>query len=290
MRDEGGLKKLNLRALAALAEYTPASMYHRRTPIPARVDLPGLAALRFEELRRHAWRRPIAWPSTAAEPACAGPSAISGTPDHRTRDVRPDVPPLRHRRSCALLAEARDAALSRLHHVVEEVGAGARARRRPDRQDDPGRLGRRPRRRLLKRRLPRPAPATSTTRATSSALMFPPNWMFDSGLQLPIDYDYFLVEVAARPDERDPRSACACPDARGGGSHRRPWRHALSVREAGSSQIRPWPSGSAAQRSVTRMTLEALADVDAGCLIDHQAMIEWAVILETDTPLPLPAA
>lgn len=39
-----------------------------------------------------------------------------------------------------------------------------------------------------------------------------------------------------------------------------------------------------------RMTLEALADVDAGCLIDHQAIIAWADSLETDTPLPLPAA
>ena len=39
-----------------------------------------------------------------------------------------------------------------------------------------------------------------------------------------------------------------------------------------------------------RMTLEALADVDAGCLIEHQAIIAWADSLETDTPLPLPAA
>ena len=39
-----------------------------------------------------------------------------------------------------------------------------------------------------------------------------------------------------------------------------------------------------------RMTLEALADVDAGRLIDHQAIVAWADSLETDTPLPLPAA
>lgn len=37
-----------------------------------------------------------------------------------------------------------------------------------------------------------------------------------------------------------------------------------------------------------RLTLEALADVDAGCVIDHQAVQAWASSLETDTPLPVP--
>ncbi|MEG3148925.1 ribbon-helix-helix domain-containing protein [Sphingomonas sp. ZT3P38] len=37
-----------------------------------------------------------------------------------------------------------------------------------------------------------------------------------------------------------------------------------------------------------RMTLEALADVDAGRVIDHQAMLAWADSLGTDKPLPSP--
>lgn len=37
-----------------------------------------------------------------------------------------------------------------------------------------------------------------------------------------------------------------------------------------------------------RMTLEALADVDAGRVIDHQAIQAWADSLGTDTPLPPP--
>ncbi|HEU4800069.1 MAG TPA: ribbon-helix-helix domain-containing protein [Gemmatimonadales bacterium] len=37
-----------------------------------------------------------------------------------------------------------------------------------------------------------------------------------------------------------------------------------------------------------RMTLEALADVDAGRVIDHQAIEAWADSLGTDRPLPLP--
>ena len=39
-----------------------------------------------------------------------------------------------------------------------------------------------------------------------------------------------------------------------------------------------------------RMTLEALADVDAGRVIDHQAIQAWADSLVTDTPLPPPSA
>lgn len=37
-----------------------------------------------------------------------------------------------------------------------------------------------------------------------------------------------------------------------------------------------------------RLTQEALADVDAGCVIDHQAVQAWAESLGTDQPLPLP--
>ncbi|MCL7488932.1 MAG: ribbon-helix-helix protein, CopG family [Desulfobulbaceae bacterium] len=38
----------------------------------------------------------------------------------------------------------------------------------------------------------------------------------------------------------------------------------------------------------SRLTREALADVDAGRVIDHQAVQEWADSLGSDTPLPLP--
>ena len=37
-----------------------------------------------------------------------------------------------------------------------------------------------------------------------------------------------------------------------------------------------------------RLTLEALADVDAGRVIDHQAIQAWADSLDTDNPLPAP--
>jgi len=36
------------------------------------------------------------------------------------------------------------------------------------------------------------------------------------------------------------------------------------------------------------LTREALADVDAGRLISHQAVLAWAESLDTDQPLPLP--
>lgn len=39
----------------------------------------------------------------------------------------------------------------------------------------------------------------------------------------------------------------------------------------------------------SRLTREALADVDAGHVIDHQAVQAWADSLSTDTPLPAPA-
>ncbi|HAT49030.1 MAG: ribbon-helix-helix protein, CopG family [Nitrospirae bacterium] len=37
-----------------------------------------------------------------------------------------------------------------------------------------------------------------------------------------------------------------------------------------------------------RLTRTALADVDAGRVIDHQAIRAWAESLNTDTPLPIP--
>lgn len=37
-----------------------------------------------------------------------------------------------------------------------------------------------------------------------------------------------------------------------------------------------------------RMTLEGLADVDAGRVVSDEAMEAWADSLATDTPLPLP--
>jgi len=37
-----------------------------------------------------------------------------------------------------------------------------------------------------------------------------------------------------------------------------------------------------------RMTLEAMADVDAGQVIDHQSVQAWAGSLGTDKPLPVP--
>ena len=37
-----------------------------------------------------------------------------------------------------------------------------------------------------------------------------------------------------------------------------------------------------------RLTLEALADVDAGNVVDHQAVQAWADSLDTDSPLPVP--
>jgi predicted transcriptional regulator len=37
-----------------------------------------------------------------------------------------------------------------------------------------------------------------------------------------------------------------------------------------------------------QLTLEALQDLDAGRLIDHQAVQAWAASLGTDTPLEVP--
>lgn len=38
----------------------------------------------------------------------------------------------------------------------------------------------------------------------------------------------------------------------------------------------------------SRLTLEALADVDAGRILDHQAVHAWADSLSAATPLPVP--
>lgn len=38
----------------------------------------------------------------------------------------------------------------------------------------------------------------------------------------------------------------------------------------------------------SRLTREAMADVDAGRVIDHQSVQAWAESLSTDTPLPVP--
>jgi predicted transcriptional regulator len=38
----------------------------------------------------------------------------------------------------------------------------------------------------------------------------------------------------------------------------------------------------------SRLTREALADVDVGSVIDHQAVQAWANSLGTDSPLPMP--
>ncbi len=38
----------------------------------------------------------------------------------------------------------------------------------------------------------------------------------------------------------------------------------------------------------SRLTREALADVEAGCIIDHQSVQAWTDSLSTDSPLPVP--
>lgn len=38
----------------------------------------------------------------------------------------------------------------------------------------------------------------------------------------------------------------------------------------------------------SRLTREAMSEVDSGQVIDHQAVQAWADSLGTDTPLPLP--
>jgi predicted transcriptional regulator len=38
----------------------------------------------------------------------------------------------------------------------------------------------------------------------------------------------------------------------------------------------------------SRLTREAMADVDMGSVIDHQAVQAWANSLSTESPLPVP--
>ena len=38
----------------------------------------------------------------------------------------------------------------------------------------------------------------------------------------------------------------------------------------------------------SRLTREALTDVDAGRVVDHAAVLAWADSLGTDNPLPVP--
>lgn len=44
----------------------------------------------------------------------------------------------------------------------------------------------------------------------------------------------------------------------------------------------------AQQEERDRLTYEALYDVDAGRVIDHQAVLAWADSLNTDQPMPAP--
>lgn len=44
----------------------------------------------------------------------------------------------------------------------------------------------------------------------------------------------------------------------------------------------------ALQEHRDRLTLEAMADVDAGRVIDHAEVVAWVNSLGTDNPLPLP--
>jgi len=42
------------------------------------------------------------------------------------------------------------------------------------------------------------------------------------------------------------------------------------------------------QEEERRLTLEALSDVDAGDVVDHQNVINWANSLSSETPLSVP--
>jgi len=44
----------------------------------------------------------------------------------------------------------------------------------------------------------------------------------------------------------------------------------------------------ASEEERDRLTLEALADIDRGLVIDHEAVEAWADSLSTENPLPLP--
>ncbi|HEY0647597.1 MAG TPA: TetR/AcrR family transcriptional regulator [Phenylobacterium sp.] len=115
MLEEGGLKQLNLRALASRSGITAASMYHHYES--KRVLLAELAALGFGELRRSlekadreavAGGRLRAWATGYFAYARAEPAMFALMFD-------PEIAEL------PVVAEARDAALDRLHQVVAEV-------------------------------------------------------------------------------------------------------------------------------------------------------------------------
>ena len=115
MLEEGGLKQLNLRALASRSGITAASMYHHFES--KRALLAELAALGFGELRRSldqadrdavAGGRLRAWATGYFAYARAEPAMFALMFD-------PEIAEL------PVVAEARDAALARLHQVVEEV-------------------------------------------------------------------------------------------------------------------------------------------------------------------------
>lgn len=115
MLEEVGLRQLSLRALATRAGITAASMYHHYDS--KRALLAELAALGFGELRRSleqadreavAGGRLRAWATGYFAYARAEPAMFALMFD-------PDIAEL------PVVAEARDAALDRLHHVVEEV-------------------------------------------------------------------------------------------------------------------------------------------------------------------------
>lgn len=115
MLEEGGLKQLSLRALAARSGITAASMYHHYES--KRVLLAELAALGFGELRRSlekadreavAGGRLRAWATGYFAYARAEPAMFALMFD-------PEIAEL------PVVAEARDAALDRLHQVVAEV-------------------------------------------------------------------------------------------------------------------------------------------------------------------------
>ena len=50
----------------------------------------------------------------------------------------------------------------------------------------------------------------------------------------------------------------------------------------------PLPLAEKVDLIADRLTHEALADVDAGHVIDQQAIHAWADSLSTDSPLPVP--
>jgi AcrR family transcriptional regulator len=118
MLDEGGLKQLNLRSLAARAGITAGSMYHHYEN--KRALLGVLAASGFMELRREleradreapAGRRLRGWATAYFRFAQREPALFGLMFDSEIAELRP-------------VAEARRGALDVLRHIVSEVAAG----------------------------------------------------------------------------------------------------------------------------------------------------------------------